>query len=502
MTFNRASGILLHPTSLPGPDGIGDLGPEAYRFVDFIADSGCTYWQILPLNPTGYGDSPYQCFSAFAGNPYLISPVLLLDEGLLNVNDLADRPLFPDERVDFGPVIEWKKKILHRAYLHFTKRKRQKLLQEYQLFQQEHATWLPDYALFMALKDKHDGHSWAEWPENYRKRESDAISKFSQTHQDVINEVIFGQFLFFRQWKNLKNYANKLNLKIIGDIPIFIAHDSADAWMSPHLFTPNPDGSASFIAGVPPDGFSATGQLWGNPHYRWEVHKQNGYSWWVDRIQYCLKVVDILRLDHFIGFTRYFEIPGGMPTAEIGEWKPGPGADLFNAIKDKLGSLPIIAEDLGVVIPEVISLREKFDMLGMRIFQFAFYADDTHDFLPHNYQRNTVAYTGVHDNDTTTGWFISASDQVKGFCLDYLGTSGENIAWDMIRGIWRSIANLSLAPMQDFLCLGTDARMNYPGRQAGNWSWRMPVNYQDHHLVDRIYRLNEIFSRKNKANEG
>jgi 4-alpha-glucanotransferase len=313
--------------------------------------------------------------------------------------------------------------------------------------------------------------------------------------------VVYGQFLFFRQWKNLKAYANKLNLKIIGDIPIFIAHDSADAWTAPHLFTLNPNGSPSFIAGVPPDGFSATGQLWGNPHYRWDVHKQLGYSWWIDRIKSCLEMVDIIRLDHFIGFIRYFEIPGGMPTAEIGEWKPGPGADLFNAIKNKLGSLPIIAEDLGVVIPEVISLREDFDMPGMRILQFAFYADDTHDFLPHNYPRNTVAYTGVHDNDTTTGWFLSTTDDVKNFCLDYLGTSGQNIAWDMIRGIWRSIANMALAPMQDFLGLGTEARMNYPGRQGGNWSWRLPVKYQEHNLIDRIYKINQIFSRLNKANE-
>lgn len=495
MAFERSSGLLLHPTSLPSPDGIGDLGPEAYRWVDFIAESGCTYWQILPLNPTGYGDSPYQCFSAFAGNPYMVSPVLLVDEGLLTLEDLQDRPAFPNDKVDFGPVIQWKKTLLHRSYLQFTASAKKHLRDEFTQFRHDHSHWLDDYAVFSALKDYHGGRSWVEWEEAYRSREPRAISDFCSSNSASIVEITYWQFLFFRQWKNLKTYANKQNIQIIGDIPIFIAHDSADAWVSPHLFALNPDGSAAFIAGVPPDGFSATGQLWGNPHYRWDVHRKDGYSWWVSRIKSCLHTVDIIRLDHFIGFTRYFEIPGHMKTAEIGEWKPGPGAELFQAIQDKLGRLPVIAEDLGVMVPAVTELRERFDMPGMRILQFAFYADDKHDFLPHNYDRNTVVYTGVHDNETTVGWFGNLPEKEKSFCLDYLGTSGNDISWEMITAAWRSIANMALAPMQDFLRLGNDARMNYPGRMAGNWNWRLNHNYQDDNLAEKIFRINKIFSR-------
>ena len=501
MTFKRSSGILLHPTSLPGRDGIGDLGPEAYRWVDFVAESGCTYWQILPLNPTGYGDSPYQCFSAFAGNPYLVSPALLLDEGLLDFSDIADRPEFPSHKVDFGPVIEWKKKVLHRSYLHFKKLTKSSILADYLTFQKENEFWQKDYALFSALKDMNGGRSWVDWPEPLRTRQPEAIAEFTQEHADLINELTYWQFLFFRQWKKLKAYATSLNLLIIGDIPLFIAHDSADAWVAPHLFTLKPDGSPSFISGVPPDSFSPTGQLWGNPHYQWAVHKQSGYAWWISRLSACLEMVDIVRLDHFIGFTRFFEIPGGMPTAEIGEWKPGPGADLFNAVKENLGSLPIIAEDLGVLIPEVIALRDKFDLPGMRIFQFAFYDDDKHDFLPHNYIRNTVAYTGVHDNNTSVGWFNSSPDHVKQFCLDYIGSNAQDISWDMIRAVWRSIANMTLAPMQDFLRLDSEARMNFPGVETGNWTWRMDVHYQEGNLAKKIHRLNEIFSRLNAYNE-
>ncbi len=501
MTFKRSSGILLHPTSLPGPDGIGDLGPEAYRWVDFVADSGCTYWQILPLNPTGYGDSPYQCFSAFAGNPYLVSAALLLNEGLLSLQDLEDRPIFNPEKVDYGPVIEWKKKIVKRSYEHFIKSTNKHLLDEYKDFQDNHVSWLPEYALFTALKDEHGGCSWVDWPEDYRSRKPDVIERFKSTHPRKIDEVIYEQFLFFRQWKALKQYANERGLLNIGDIPIFIAHDSADAWVSPYMFTLNPDGSPSSIAGVPPDGFSETGQLWGNPHYRWEVHKSSGYEWWINRITSCLETVDIIRLDHFIGFCRYFEIPGGSPTAQIGEWKQGPGEDLFQAIKNRLGKLPIIAEDLGVVVPAVTDLLNKFELPGMRIFTFAFYGDDANSFLPHNYTRNTVAYTGVHDNDTVIGWFTSSPESIQAYCLDYLGTDGKDISWDMIRGIWRSVANMAIAPMQDFLRLGTEARMNYPGTQANNWNWRMRLDYPDNDLLKNIRRLNQLYSRINHTPE-
>jgi 4-alpha-glucanotransferase len=498
MTFKRSSGILLHPTSLPGPDGIGDLGPEAYRWVDFIADSGCTYWQILPLNPTGYADSPYQCFSAFAGNPYLVSAALLLNEGLLLPQDLADRPSFPDELVDFGPVIEWKRKIVKRSYEHFIQSSQSALRAEFQEFQANHAGWLPEYALFTAIKEENGGCSWVDWPQEYRSRVPAVLEKFKETHARQIDEVTYAQFLFFRQWKALKNYANDRGLLIIGDIPIFIAHDSADAWVSPHMFTLNPDGSPSFKAGVPPDGFSETGQLWGNPHYRWEAHRASGYEWWINRITSCLETVDIIRLDHFIGFCRYFEIPGDSQTAEIGEWKQGPGEDLFQAIKDRLGKLPLIAEDLGAVVPSVTALLEKFELPGMRILTFAFYGDSANTFLPHHYVRNTVAYTGVHDNDTAVGWFNNSTEEQKAYCKEYLGTDGRDIAWDLLRSIWSSVANMAIAPMQDFLRLGTEARMNYPGTQSNNWRWRMRLDYQAHNLQRDIRRLNQLYSRMNQ----
>ena len=496
MAFNRTSGILLHPTSLPGPDGIGDLGPEAFRWVDFLAEAGCGLWQVLPLGPTGYGDSPYQCFSAFAGNPYLVSPALLLDESLLTLDDLKDRPEFPVDRVDFGPVIEWKKNVLHRSYLKFVSAPDPAIQKDLTQFQNENAAWLPDYALFSALKDLNDGRPWVEWESPFRTREQNALEDLRNNHQDLINEIIYHQFLFFRQWDRLKRYANSKDIQIVGDIPLFISHDSADAWSMPELFTLDEEGYPTVVAGVPPDYFSPTGQLWGNPLYKWDVHKATHYAWWIDRIASCLKMVNILRLDHFRGFAGYWEVPAKMKTAEIGVWKQGPGADLFKAIKSKLGSLPIIAEDLGKITPDVVSLRDQFDLPGMRILQFAFSDDDTNIFLPHNYSRNTVAYTGSHDNDTTIGWFNTAPEQEKQFCMEYLGKDQiDDIAWTLIRKIWSSVANFAVAPMQDFLRLDTNARMNFPGRQSGNWNWRMDLHYQNDDIASKIHRLNEIYSR-------
>lgn len=503
MAFDRTSGILLHPTCLPGPDGIGDLGPEAYRWVDFLNEAGCGLWQVLPLGPTGYGDSPYQCFSAFAGNPYLISPALLLDEGLLSLDDLKDRPEFPVDRVDFGPVIEWKKKILHRSYLKFMSAPHPAIQNVLLEFQQVNSSWLPDYALFSTLKERNNGRPWVEWSEPLRKRQQKTLDEFRQENHTLIDEIMFYQFLFFRQWSRLKAYANSLNIKIVGDVPLFISHDSADAWALPELFTLDANGYPTVVAGVPPDYFSPTGQLWGNPLYKWEVHKENGYTWWIDRIASCLKMVDILRLDHFRGFAGYWEVPANMKTAEIGAWKHGPGTDLFKAIKTSLGSLPIIAEDLGKITPDVVALRDHFDLPGMRIFQFAFSDDDTNIFLPHNYNRNTVAYTGSHDNDTTIGWFNSAPEQEKRFCLEYLGKDSTNdIAMDMIRCVWSSVANFAIAPLQDFLRLDTHARMNYPGRESGNWNWRTSIHYQNNSLAKQIHRMNEIYSRVNHSTKG
>ncbi|NMC85730.1 MAG: 4-alpha-glucanotransferase, partial [Anaerolineaceae bacterium] len=358
MEFKRSSGVLLHPTSFPGPDGIGDLGPEAFKWIDFLAESHCHLWQILPLGPTGYGDSPYQCFSAFAGNPYLISPALLMDSDLLTRVDLADRPQFKAGSVDFGPVIEWKLKLLDRAFEHFKSSAAAPIRKEYAAFCKKNQQWLDDFALFMAIKENQGGVSWDNWPAELRSRKAEALKKFAKEHADAIEKHKLRQFLFYQQWDNVRAYAHEKEIQIIGDIPIFIAYDSADAWSHPELFYLDETGKPTVVAGVPPDYFSPTGQLWGNPLYRWDEHKKQNFSWWVERFRSVLKTVDIVRLDHFRGFAGYWEIPFGMPTAEVGRWVKGPGQDFFNAIKQQLGDLPIIAEDLGAITPDVVQLRD------------------------------------------------------------------------------------------------------------------------------------------------
>ncbi len=495
MKFNRASGIILHPTSLPGPDGIGDLGPEAYRWVNFLADSGCKLWQILPLGPTGYGDSPYQCFSAFAGNPYLVSPALLLEDGLLKRGDLADRPVFPVNRIDYGEAIQWKIKILDRAYNHFVEGKNKQIQAEFDAFNSEQAYWLKDFTLFMAIKEAYGGVSWDNWPNGLRQRKSSAIGAFKKNDQEKIDRNNFFQFLFFRQWQALKEYANGKQIKIIGDIPIFVAYDSADAWANPELFYLDGEGKPTIVAGVPPDYFSPTGQLWGNPIYKWKEHQKQGYAWWIKRMQSTLKMVDIVRLDHFRGFAGYWEIPFGMPTAEVGRWVKGPAEDLFLAIHSALGDLPVIAEDLGVITPDVVALRDRFDLPGMKVFQFAFETDPHDPFLPHNYETNCVAYTGTHDNDTALGWYQTAPEKERDFIRRYLARSAEDISWDMIRAVWSSVAAFALAPMQDVLSLGNEARMNMPGQASGNWNWRMNPDSANKNVLDRLKEVNFLYSR-------
>jgi 4-alpha-glucanotransferase len=372
MTFKRVSGILLHPTSLPGPHGIGDLGPQAYRFVDFLADSGCNLWQVLPLGPTGYGDSPYQSFSAFAGNPYLISPDELLSDGLLEPEDLADQPPFAPEKVDFGTLIPWKLRLLERAFERFGSIKGTGLREALANFRAENAEWLDDYALFMSLKEAHGGGAWDGWAEPLRKREPRALGKARQTFEDQIARHIFYQFLFYRQWGALQAYVKDHGIQIIGDIPIFVAYDSADVWSNPELYYLDEAGRPTVVAGVPPDLFSATGQLWGNPLYNWEMHKKNGYAWWLQRVRATLRVVDLIRLDHFRGFAGYWEIPAGNDTAEFGRWVTGPGMDFFDTLMANLQhergvqELPIIAEDLGVITSDVVELRERYHLPGMR----------------------------------------------------------------------------------------------------------------------------------------
>ena len=493
MKLQRASGVLLHPTSLPGPDGIGDLGPQAYRWIDFLVDAGCGLWQVLPLGPTGYGDSPYQCFSAFAGNPFLISPEILLQDGLLTGADVADRPDFPVDRVDYGPVITWKLTLLDRAFANFKATASHQLRDEFTAFRSREAAWLNDFAAFMAMKEANGGVSWNNWPEPQRKRDPQALSAAYQS--EAFQRHAFRQFLFFRQWLALRQYTNARGIKIIGDIPIFVAYDSAEAWAQPELFYMDEQGLPTVVAGVPPDYFSPTGQLWGNPLYRWNVHQQSGYVWWFERLRATLRQVDLIRLDHFRGFAAYWEVPAGMPTAEIGEWKPGPGKDFLMALQSTLGDLPIIAEDLGLITPDVIELRDTFNLPGMRILQFGF-GSPTDPFLPHNYVRNCVVYTGTHDNDTVKGWYKTAPKAEKQFCLKYLNTSAAKLSEAMVRAIWSSVANVVVTPLQDLLDLGTEARMNFPGKPAGNWTWRMPTGALSDNLRDDLLEMNTLYSRK------
>jgi len=495
MKFERASGIILHPTSLPSPYGIGDLGEQAYQWIDFLSRCGCQIWQILPLDPTGYGDSPYQCFSAFAGNPYLISPDTLLSQDLLEPNDLDNLPPFSMERVDFGTLIPWKLGLLDRAYARFHALQPAELKQEYTQFIGEQSAWLDDFALFMALKEYYGGSPWTTWEVKLRDRQPQALHEARQDHSEAIQKQAFRQFIFFQQWNALHNYARDNQVQIIGDIPIFVAHDSADVWSHPELFHLDKTGKPDFVAGVPPDYFSPTGQLWGNPLYCWEVHKASGYQWWIERFRSVLSKVDIVRLDHFRGFAGYWEIPGDAKTAEKGRWVPGPGADFLFAMKHALGELPIIAEDLGVITPDVVALRDSFNLPGMKILQFSFAGSPTDPFLPHNFTQNCVVYTGTQDNDTVRGWYERVEEEERKFYRRYLHRDGSDVSWDLIRACWASIAVLAIAPMQDFLCLGNEARMNYPGNPSGNWTWRMLPGAAGQEIETGIKELNYLYSR-------
>ncbi|MFZ5857901.1 MAG: 4-alpha-glucanotransferase [Chloroflexota bacterium] len=498
MSFHRSSGILLHPTSLPGPYGIGDLGSEAFRFVDFLADSNTRLWQVLPLGPTGYGDSPYQCFSAFAGNPYLISPDFLLRDDYLHPNDLVEKTDFPTRKVDFGRIIPWKLNLLERAYLRFASdpaRDRR----PFERFCADASHWLDDFALFMALKESNGGGAWGGWPAPLRTREPSALAQARVDLADSIQRFKFYQFLFFQQWNSLRAHANSRGIKIIGDIPIFVAYDSADAWANPELFFFDADGRPTVVAGVPPDGFSPTGQLWGNPLYDWPKHKETGFAWWLARFRATLAQVDIIRLDHFRGFAGYYEIPASDSTAEHGRWMPALGEELFATMKQSLGELPIIAEDLGLITDDVVALRDGNGFPGMKILQFAFSGPEN-DFLPHHFRENCVVYTGVHDNDTTRGWYESASEQEREFALRYLGlkaakSMAKEFPAHLIRTAWSSVALFALAPMQDFLALGGEARFNYPSRLGGNWDWRMGSSALTDELRDRIRELNYLYQR-------
>ncbi len=469
----RAAGILLHPTSLPGRFGIGELGESAYRFVDLLVESGQTLWQILPLGPTGYGDSPYQCFSAFAGNPLLINLSWLQAEGDIPPKELAEAPTFPESYVDYGPVISYKYAILHRAARTFREKALPQRQGVFATFCAENAAWLDDFVLFMALKEAHGGAVWNTWEPELAARDPQVMAQWRERLDEAIFAHKYFQFQFFRQWDALKKYTNDKGVKIVGDIPIFVAYDSADLWAHPELFQLDKNRLPTAVAGVPPDYFSPTGQLWGNPLYRWDVAAKSDFHWWVSRVRQMLRMVDIIRLDHFRGFEAYWEIPAGEPTAINGKWVKGPGAPLFETLKKELGDdLPIIAEDLGFITPGVEALRNQFEFPGMKILQFAFSTDASNPYLPHNCTANCAIYTGTHDNDTTMGWYWSRESEERQNLTRYLGPMSEAMNWALIRLAYQSVADIAIAPMQDILGLGSEARMNTPSKPSGNWSWR------------------------------
>jgi 4-alpha-glucanotransferase len=506
MNFTRSCGILLHPTSLPGPYGIGELGPEAHAFADFLRDSGQRIWQVLPLGPTGYGDSPYQCFSAFAGNPMLISIDRLVEHGYLDALDLEDKPEFPDDKVDFGAVIAWKRPLLRRAFQSF-QRSSPGDRQEFEAFCKRHASWLEEFALFMAAKDAHDLVIWTEWEPGLALREPAAMQRAREQMSDDIECNKFIQFEFERQWCDLKAHCTRNEIRILGDMPIYVALDSADVWAGRELFELKEDGAPRVVAGVPPDYFSATGQLWGNPIYSWEAHAKQGYAWWIARFRRALEMLDMIRLDHFRGFEAYYEIPAGEVTAINGAWVKGPGAPLFDALKATLGDLPIVAENLGVITPEVEALRKQFDFPGMAILQFAFGNDpQAPDFKPHNYPHHIVAYTGTHDNDTVAGWWNSKAgagsirseadvEKEMAYARRYLNTDGHDINLVMIRTLMASVGNTVLFPLQDVLGVGSEGRMNLPGSSSGNWRWRFREQQLTSVISSRLKEWAETYER-------
>ncbi len=508
MRLKRSSGILLHPTSLPGRFGVGDLGGEAYRFVDWMAAAGQTFWQLMPLGPTGYGDSPYSAFSAFAGNINLVSPEKLVESGLLKDSDIERPPDLPAGRVDYGKVIEYKRGLLEKANHNFMSKLREggDLRRDYDGFLDFASVWLDDWALFAALKDEYKGEPWNTWAAALARREPAAVEAARTSFAESIEAHRFFQYVFFQQWLKLKKYANERGVRVIGDMPIFVAHNSADVWAKPELFKLKEDGSPEAVAGVPPDAFSRTGQLWGNPIYDWTRMRRDGFGWWVARVRETLKIVDVVRLDHFRGFAAYWEVPADHETAEHGRWVDAPGRELFETLKSALGGeLPIVAEDLGTITPDVHRLRDDFGFPGMRVLQFAFGGDphDTH--LPHEYTHNTVAYTGTHDNDTVVGWFeqrsrAGASEgerRERELCLKYLGTDGSEIHWDFIRAAQMSVAALAVAQLQDVLGLPSDARMNTPASAQGNWGWRFTQGALTDSLAARLREMTAMYGRLN-----
>ncbi len=501
----RLAGVLLHPTSLPGRYGIGDIGPECYRFLDWMHDAGLAYWQVLPLGPTSYGDSPYQCFSAFAGNPMLVSPELLVDHGLATTEEIHP-PAFPTDNVDYGWVIQWKTEVLRRVHEKFIASPNDEFKTKYDEFQKRKdiKVWLQDYAEFRVCKDLHDGCAWNEWEEGLKFRKKAALTKLRKEHKVSIDFHKFIQFLFFYQWEKVRAAAAERNIQIIGDAPIYVAYDSSDTWANQELFQLDSEANPTSVAGVPPDYFSATGQLWGNPLYNWAKLKATKYKWWMDRMTSIFELVDVVRLDHFRGFMAYWSVPAEETTAVNGKWVKGPGAEFFKAVKRKFKELPIIAEDLGEITEDVIEVRDQFNLPGMNVMQFAWSVASVEPLIPdpgcsfqlHNHLENSVVYTGTHDNDTSLGWFQNSSEESERHHLRvYLATDAGAPHWDLIRAAMMSVGRTAIVPMQDFLGLGSECRMNFPGKASGNWSWRMNESATSMELSKSIRSLTLTYQR-------
>ncbi len=508
MEFPRAAGILLHPTSLPSHFGIGDLGPAAHTFADFLVEAGQSLWQMLPLGPTGYGDSPYACYSAFAGNTLLISPERLVADELLTAEDLSSVSCSPKTQVNFEKARAVKDELLTKAYARF--QSAHLLRDQFETFKNDNAYWLDDYALFCALKTANNGDTWHEWEPALAKREEPALSRAREDLQDQVSAEQFFQFLFFTQWDALRVYCSQRGIRLIGDIPFFVAHDSADVWTNQEQFKLDDRDLPLVVAGVPPDYFSSTGQFWGNPIYNWERMSADGFQWWINRFRASLGMFDLVRVDHFRGFAACWEIPAADTTAEGGSWVKAPGKELFESVREAIGELPIIAENLGVITPDVEQLLDEFRFPGMRVLQFAFSGERDNIDLPHNYHPNAVVYTGTHDNDTTAGWFNSAPGEdstrtaseiqsERDFCKRYLNTNGDEIHWDFIRAALASVANTAIIPLQDVLGLGSEARMNLPNSVEGNWLWRVKEDALTDEIATKLRSLTETYGRKNEA---
>ncbi len=495
MRFPRASGVLLHPTSLPGPHGCGDFGPDAYHFVDWLVGAGQKLWQLLPLAGIGPGNSPYMSNSAFAGNPLLVDLAALQRQGWLDAADLEPVPGLQADKVNFAAMYPFRMQRLAKAAARFASTGTAEQQADFELFQTEQASWLADYTLFMSLCEACGWQDWCDWEPALARRQPKALAAARTQHAARIQFWQFCQWQFYRQWRALKTYANGKGVEIIGDTPIFIAYLSAEVWANQQLFELDDKGRPTVVAGVPPDFFSATGQRWGNPLYRWSAHAKDGYAWWVERVRRTFELVDVVRIDHFRGFAGYWEIPASEPNAVKGRWVPGPGEPLFKAIAKALGPMPIIAEDLGVITPDVEALRKKFGFPGMRVLQFAFVGDANDRYLPHNFEPDTVVYTGTHDNDTVAGWWATASDHERHHARGYLATDGGDMPWTMIRAAMSSVADTAVHPMQDVLALPTESRMNFPGQESGWWGWRFEWGQVQPWHAGRLAELGRFYGR-------